>query len=128
MSNDLTILVAEDEMLIRDMLCRYLTLVGFQVVCVGDGAAVIAAVAEQRPHLILMDLSMPVVDGLQATAQLKADPRTAGIPVIALTAFAFTDDRERAAAAGCDEFEVKPVEFERLIGKIRRLIGLSGPA
>ena len=79
------------------------------------------------PDLILMDLNLPVLDGWEAARRLKADPRTAGIPIIALTAHAMSGDREKAVAAGCDEFDTKPVDFDRLIGKIKRVVASKRP-
>jgi CheY-like chemotaxis protein len=95
---------------------------GFDLGVARDGAAAIAAVAADAPELILMDLNVPIIDGWEATRRLKADARTAQIPVIALTANAMAGDRERALAAGCDDFDTKPIDFERLIEKIRKLL------
>jgi len=81
--------------------------------------------AADPPDLILMDLNLPVMDGWEAARRLKADRRTAGIPIIALTAYAMAGDRERALAAGCDEFDTKPIDFGRLVHKIRKLLGSS---
>jgi two-component system cell cycle response regulator DivK len=94
----------------------------FEVVVAEDGEQGCAMAAAERPDLILMDLDLPVVDGWEATRRLKADPQTKSIPVIALSAHALTGAREKALAAGCDEFDTKPVEFERLLGKMRRLL------
>lgn len=87
-----------------------------------DGADAITAAARERPNLILMDMSLPVVDGWEATRRLKADADLRAIPVIALTAHAMSGDRERAMAAGCDEFDTKPIEFDRLLAKIEQLL------
>jgi CheY-like chemotaxis protein len=108
------------------MLSRRLQRRGFEVIVAGDGAEAVARARDQTPALILMDLSLPVIDGWEATRRLKADPATRDIPVIALTAHAMAGDRERALACGCDEFEVKPVEFDRLIGKIETLLDGRG--
>jgi CheY-like chemotaxis protein len=117
------ILVVEDNELNRDMLRRRLERRGFDVVVAGDGAAAVAAVREQRPDLVLMDMSLPEVDGWEATRRLKADEATRSVPVVALTAHAMPDDRERALAAGCDDYATKPVDFDALIDKVRALAG-----
>ena len=108
------------------MLSRRLGRRGYEVVVAGDGAQGVEMARVQSPALILMDLSLPVLDGWQATRQLKADPDTKDIPVIALTAHAMAGDREKALAAGCDDFDTKPVEMSRLLGKITALLG-QGP-
>lgn len=94
----------------------------FEVLVAEDGEKGCAAAAAERPDLILMDLDLPVIDGWEATRRLKADPDTRSIPVIALSAHALAGAREKALAAGCDEFDTKPVEFERLLGKMRQLL------
>jgi len=101
---------------------KRLTRAGFTVLVAGDGAQGVAMATAERPDLILMDLSLPVMDGWEATRRLKAAPETRQVPVIALTAHAMTGDRERALEAGCDDFDTKPVEVERLLGKIRALL------
>jgi two-component system, cell cycle response regulator DivK len=116
------ILIVEDNDLNRDMLSRRLVRRGFQVVVAADGAAGVEAAIRERPDLVLMDMSLPVVDGWQATRMIKADPATSAIPVMALTAHALKEDRERALEAGCDEFETKPVDLDRLLGKIESLL------
>jgi two-component system cell cycle response regulator DivK len=116
------ILIIEDNDLNRDMLSRRLVRRGFQVVVAADGAAGVEAAIRERPDLVLMDMSLPVVDGWQATRMIKADPATSAIPVMALTAHALKEDRERALEAGCDEFETKPVDLDRLLGKIESLL------
>jgi two-component system cell cycle response regulator DivK len=98
-----------------------LTRAGFTVIIAGDGAQGVAMAASEQPDLILMDLSLPVLDGWEATRQIKAAPETKHIPVIAITAHAMTGDREKALAAGCDDFDTKPVELPRLLEKIRAL-------
>ena len=108
----------EDNILI---LKRRLGRVGYDVSFAMDGAEGIRMAAELKPDLILMDLSLPVLDGWEATRRLKAAPETRHIPVIALTSHAMVGERERALAAGCDDFDTKPVEFQRLLGKIRAL-------
>lgn len=105
------------------MLTRRLTKKGHEVTVARDGAEGIAVARDLRPDLIIMDMSLPVLDGWEATRRLKADPATAAIPVIAFTAHAMTGEREKALAAGCDEFETKPVDLERLLGKIGALTG-----
>jgi CheY-like chemotaxis protein len=101
---------------------KRLTRAGFTILVAGDGAQGVAMATTERPDLILMDLSLPVIDGWEATRRLKAAPETRHIPVIALTAHAMTGDRERALEAGCDDFDTKPLEVERLLGKIRALL------
>ena len=94
----------------------------FEVLVAEDGEKGCAAALAEKPDLILMDLDLPIVDGWQATRRLKANQETSGIPVIALSAHAITGSREKALAAGCDDFDTKPVDFERLLGKIRRFL------
>jgi CheY-like chemotaxis protein len=120
------ILLVEDNELNRDMLSRRLSRRGHQVVEATDGEAALALAASERPDLILMDMSLPVLDGWEATRRLKAAPATRPIPVIALTAHAMVADRERSLEAGCDDFDTKPVEIERLLGKIARLLPSAG--
>jgi CheY-like chemotaxis protein len=105
------------------MLTRRLGRKGFTVVVASDGAEGVAKAASELPDLILMDLSLPVLDGWAATGQIKSAPATGHIPVIALTAHAMTGDREKALAAGCDDFDTKPVDLGRLLAKIEALIG-----
>ncbi len=116
------ILLVEDNELNRDMLERRLLRKGFQVILAANGEESIAKAAQDSPDLILMDLSLPGIDGWEATRRIKADNETAVIPIIALTAHAMTGDREKALAAGCDDYDSKPVELERLLGKIQRLL------
>ena len=116
------ILLVEDNELNRDMLSRRLARKGYEVLLAEDGAKGVAAVAAERPDLVLMDMSLPVLDGWEATRRLKADPGTRAIPVIALTAHAMSTDRERAAEAGCDDYDTKPIELPRLLEKIERLL------
>jgi len=106
----------------RDMLSRRLARRGFEVLIAEDGERGLALAGSERPDLILMDMSLPVVDGWEATRRLKADAATAAIPVIALTAHAMTSDRERALAAGCDDYDSKPVDLARLADKIAALL------
>ncbi|MDQ6759252.1 MAG: response regulator [Acidobacteriota bacterium] len=116
------LLLVEDNELNRDMLSRRLERKGFHVVLALDGKAAIEAALSQRPDLILMDMDLPVVSGWDATQQLKANAATRDIPVIALTAHAMSTDRDRALAAGCDEYETKPIEMVRLLEKIELLL------
>ena len=95
---------------------------GYEILCARDGAAGIAMAAAERPDLILMDLNLPEVDGWEATRRLKADPATRDIPIIALSAHAMAGDREKALATGCDEFDSKPIEFDRLLAKIEQAL------
>jgi two-component system, cell cycle response regulator DivK len=117
-----TILIVEDNETNRDMLSRRLEKKGFEVILAFDGQAGIDAAAARRPDLILMDLSLPAVDGWQATQQLKADLALRQIPVIALSAHAMATDREKALEAGCDDFDTKPIDMPRLMGKIDALL------
>lgn len=116
------ILLVEDNELNRDMLSRRLIRRGYEVVMATDGAEALTAAARERPDLILMDMSLPTMDGWEASRRLKADEALRGIPVIALTAHAMSGDRERALDAGCDEFDTKPVEFDRLLAKMEQLL------
>ncbi|MGE4217851.1 MAG: response regulator [Alphaproteobacteria bacterium] len=112
------ILVVEDNEMNRDLLVRRLQRKGFEVISAADGAEGIARASSDHPDVVLMDMSLPVMDGWEATKALKADERTRSIPVIALTAHAMADDRERALEAGCDEYDTKPIDFSRLMLKI----------
>lgn len=114
------ILIVEDNEMNRDMLRRRLEFRGFTVEIAADGASGIEA-AQSQPDVILMDMSLPVVDGWEATRRLKASSETGSIPVIALTAHALKDDREKAMKAGCDGFHPKPIEMEELINLIQKL-------
>ena len=116
------ILLVEDNEMNRDMLSRRLTRNGFDIVIAVDGQQGVDLALSEGPDLILMDMSLPVLDGWEATRQLKANAATAKIPVIALTAHAMTQDKEKALAAGCDEFDTKPVELPRLLEKINSLL------
>jgi two-component system, cell cycle response regulator DivK len=117
------ILLVEDNEMNRDMLSRRLERKGFAVVIAEDGASGVARAASEAPDLILLDMSLPLVDGWEAARQIKAGPKTKGIPIIALTAHAMAGDRERALEAGCDEYDTKPVEFPRLLAKIESILG-----
>jgi CheY-like chemotaxis protein len=122
------ILLVEDNEMNRDMLSRRLMRRGYEVVVAEDGAAGVEIVRSEAPDLVLMDMSLPVMDGWEATRQIKADERTRSIPVIALTAHAMAGDEERALAAGCDAYETKPVELNRLLTKMESLLAKPGPS
>jgi CheY-like chemotaxis protein len=117
------ILLVEDNEMNHDMLSRRLTRRGFQVVIAVDGAQGVALALAESPDLILMDMSLPVMDGWEATQRLKTAPETQAIPIIALTAHAMAGDRAKALAVGCDDYDTKPIEFKRLFGKIQTLLG-----
>lgn len=117
------ILLVEDNEMNRDMLSRRLVRKGYDVVMAVDGAEGVERARNDAPDLILMDMSLPVIDGWEATRRIKADGELAGIPVIALTAHAMAGDREKALEAGCDDYDTKPIELPRLLGKIEALLG-----
>jgi len=119
------ILVVDDDEMNRDMLSRRLLRKGYEVLLAVNGAEAIERASGERPALILMDLSMPVLDGYEATRRLKAAEGTRRIPIIGLSAHAMVGDREKALAAGCDDYDTKPVELPRLLGKVESF--LSGP-
>ena len=116
------ILLVEDNEMNRDMLSRRLARRGYEVVIAVDGAEGVDKAGTEAPALILMDMSLPVVDGWDATRRIKAAPATRAIPIIALTAHAMSGDREKAVEAGCDDFDTKPVDLARLLGKIEALL------
>src|SRR5262249_26060669 len=116
------ILLVEDNEMNRDMLSRRLQRKGYEIVLALDGVQGVEMARTQSPDLILMDMSLPVLDGWEATKQLKSDEATRGIPVIALTAHAMAGDEQKALAAGCDDYDTKPVELQRLLGKIEALL------
>ena len=116
------ILLVEDNEMNRDMLSRRLARRGHEVLIAIDGHEGVALAQARAPELILMDISLPSLDGWEATRRLKATPETAHIPVIALTAHALAQDRDRALQAGCDDYDTKPVDFPRLLGKIDALL------
>jgi CheY-like chemotaxis protein len=122
-----TILYVEDNEDNVYMLSRRLKRKGYEVVIAGDGASGVERARSDAPALILMDLSLPVMDGWEAARQLKAMDETRAIPIIALSAHALEGEREKALAAGCDDFDTKPVEFERLMAKIESFLGQGGP-
>ena len=118
-----SVLLVEDNEVNADMLIRRLQRRGFVVTLATDGLRAVALAVATAPDIILMDMSLPEIDGWEATRRIKADPATSAIPIIALTAHAMTSDRERALEVGCHEFETKPVDFARLLGKMQALIG-----
>jgi len=120
------ILLIEDNEMNRDMLSRRLAKQGYEILIAVDGEEGLAKAQAEAPALILMDMSLPGIDGWEATRRLKAAPQTQKIPVIALTAHAMSDDREKALEAGCDDFDTKPVELPRLLSKIQALLGPGG--
>ncbi len=117
------ILLVEDNEMNRDMLSRRLQRKGFEVVVAIDGGEGVAMSVSEKPDLILMDMSLPVLDGWEATRRIKADDGTNGIPVLALTAHAMPGDRDKAIEAGCNDYDTKPIDLKRLLGKIKKLLG-----
>ena len=120
------ILLVEDNELNREMLSRRLVRQGFEVLVAVDGLQGVALAQAYRPDLILMDMSLPGIDGWEATRRLKADAATRAVPVIALTAHAMSDDRAKALAAGCDDFDTKPIDLDRLLGKMQAQLQRAG--
>jgi len=116
------VLLVEDNEMNRDMLSRRLSKRGYEVVIAVDGAEGVAKARSESPDLILMDMSLPVLHGWDATRELRKDPNTQSIPVIALTAHAMAGDREKALEAGCNDFDTKPVELPRLLEKMEKLL------
>ena len=116
------ILLVEDNEMNRDMLSRRLQRKGYEVLIAIDGEQGVAMARAERPDLILMDMSLPILDGWEATRTIKADPAISAVPVIALTAHAMAGDQEKCVAAGCDDYDTKPVELARLLGKIESLL------
>jgi len=116
------ILLVEDNEMNRDMLSRRLIRSGYEVILALDGAQGVALAASEAPDVVLMDMSLPVLDGWEATRRLKSDPKTRTLPVIALTAHAMAGDEAKARQAGCDDFDTKPVEYTRLLSKIEGLL------
>jgi CheY-like chemotaxis protein len=119
------ILLVEDNEMNRDMLSRRLMRNGYQVILAVDGQVGVETAASQLPDLVLMDMSLPVLDGWEATRRLKSEPATRRIPVIALTAHAMSSDRGKALEAGCDDYDTKPVDLPRLLGKIEALLAAA---
>ena len=116
------ILLVEDDQANRELLARYLTLLGYRIVLALDGAQAVQLAQTERPDLILMDMRLPVMDGWEATRRIKAGTMTRSIPVMALTAYAMDDERRRCLEAGCDDYETKPLEFPRLLAKLRSIL------
>ena len=116
------ILTIEDDPMIRDMLSRRLMIEGYDVITASDGIQGVQRARVDRPDLIVMDMGLPVINGWQATKRIRSMPLTRTLPIIALTAFAMSDDRAKCLAAGCDEYETKPVDIMRLIQKIEMLL------
>ena len=112
------ILVVEDEPVILKFLCDLFQQVGYEVLCAGDGAQAVVLAKTEQPDLVLMDIQLPVMDGLAATREIKGNPATREIPVVALTGMTFTEDQSKIYAAGCDGFIAKPVHVETLLDKI----------
>jgi CheY-like chemotaxis protein len=121
------ILLVEDNEINRDMLTRRLQRQGFQIVCAVDGAEGVAKAKSEMPALILMDVALGAMDGWEATLLIKADPATSHIPIIALTAHALASDRARSVEVGCSDFDTKPVDLQRLLGKIRAWLPAEKP-
>lgn len=117
-----TVLIVEDNDLNRDMLTRRLERKGYRVFSVGDGQQALDFIADQPPDIVLLDMDLPVLDGWSTCAALRADPATAALPVIALTAHAMSDDRQKAIDAGCDDYTTKPIDFPLLLEKIEALL------
>jgi len=117
-----TILLVEDDVMNREMIARYLEMSGYQVISAGDGANAVLLARKARPTLILMDMGLPILNGWQATHRIKTAPETQNIPIIALTAFAMAEDRAKCFAIGCDAFESKPVNFDRLLMTMQKLL------
>ncbi|MBE9118861.1 response regulator [Lusitaniella coriacea LEGE 07157] len=122
------ILLVEDNEMNRDMLSRRLMRKGYEVVIAVDGAEGVSMTLSEQPDIVLMDMSLPVIDGWEATRQLKANSDTQSIPVMALTAHAMAGDREKALAAGCDDYDTKPIELPRLLGKLESLLAKAKPS
>ena len=116
------ILIVEDNEMNRDLLSRRLSKKGYEITVAMDGLEGVAAAGSQRPDLILMDVGLPGIDGHEATRRIRAQPELAAIPIIALTAHAMSDDRAKALDAGCDDYDTKPVDLPRLLGKVEALL------
>ena len=121
------ILLVEDNDMNRDMMSRRLQRKGYEVLMAADGMQAILMAESETPDLILLDMSLPVIDGWEAARRLKASPTTAPVPIIALTAHAMAGDREKALAAGCDDYDAKPVDFPQLVAKIDALLAQRRP-
>ena len=121
------ILVVEDDAMNRDMLARHLKWEGYQIVTAANGVEAIALAHSEAIDLILMDMGLPILDGWQATQRLKQAPATQAIPIIALTAYALTEDRAKCFQAGCDDYETKPIDFPRLLAKMQHYLAMMKP-
>lgn len=119
------VLLVDDDEMSRDMLSRRLIRRGFEVIFAVDGKQGVEAARREKPDIILMDMGLPVMDGWEATRCIKSDDATRGVSVIGLSARTMVGDRDKAIEAGCDDYDIKPIEFDRLIGKIERLLGLA---
>jgi CheY-like chemotaxis protein len=119
------VLLVDDDEMSRDMLSRRLIRRGFEVIFAVDGKLGVEVARREKPDIILMDMGLPVMDGWEATRCIKSDDVTGGTPVIGLSARTMSGDRDKAIEAGCDDYDIKPIEFDRLIGKIERLLGLA---
>jgi len=119
------ILLVEDNEMNQDMLSRRLLRRGYEIIIAGDGAQGVTMSLSESPDIVLMDMSLPILDGWEATRHIKLNPVTMNLPIIALTAHAMSGDRENALAAGCDDYDTKPVDFKRLLGKIEALLETS---
>jgi two-component system cell cycle response regulator DivK len=119
------VLLVDDDEMSRDMLSRRLIRRGFDVIFAVDGKQGVEAARREKPDIILMDMGLPVMDGWEATRCIKSDDATRGVSVIGLSARTMSGDRDKAIEAGCDDYDIKPIEFDRLIGKIERLLGLA---
>jgi two-component system cell cycle response regulator DivK len=119
------ILIVEDNEMNRDMLSRRLARRGFSILLASDGLEGLQIARAEHPDLLLLDMDLPILDGWEAARRLKAGPDTRSIPIIALTAHAMSGDRERALEAGCDDYETKPIELDRLLSKMANLLGLE---
>ena len=119
------VLLVDDDEMSRDMLSRRLIRRGFEVIFAVDGKQGVEAARREKPDIILMDMGLPVMDGWEATRCIKSDDAIRGVSVIGLSARTMSGDRDKAIEAGCDDYDIKPIEFDRLIGKIERLLGLA---
>ena len=119
------VLLVDDDEMSRDMLSRRLIRRGFEVIAAVDGKQGVEAARREKPDIVLMDMSLPVMDGWEATRCIKSDNATRNVPVIGLSARTMSADRDKAIEAGCDDYDIKPIEFDRLIAKIERQLGLA---
>jgi CheY-like chemotaxis protein len=117
-----SLLLVEDNALNRDMLSRRLRRAGFDIIVATDGQEALSLIRDENPALVLLDMNLPVLDGWSVCRETRATPQTADVPIIALTAHAMSEDRERALAAGCDDYATKPIDFPQLLQKIRSLL------